>query len=92
MSFSTRLAEAMKPKVTVEQLVATIRREGERLIKVAETDSVHQAGSALLGALRLYELGQKGEIPEEWLRFAKQAEQEADPEYQEYLRLQNKFK
>lgn len=47
--------------------------------------------SRLEDQVRFYRYGMEDIIPPEWKRYQNQVEKEADPEYKEYLRLQNKF-
>ena len=41
--------------------------------------------------MRFYRAGLRKELPEEWVKYANEAEQEADPEHAEYVRLKKKF-
>jgi hypothetical protein len=46
---------------------------------------------AMEAQVRFYEYGQKGIIPPEWEKLAKQVKNEGDPEWQEYQRLRKHF-
>ena len=49
-------------------------------------------GAAQMEAeVQFYRAGQAQEIPRSWMKYATEAEQEADPEHAEYLRLKKKF-
>jgi hypothetical protein len=52
----------------------------------------HEGRSASLETqVRFYRYGTENVVPSEWNDYAKQAADEADPEYQTYLRLREKF-
>ncbi len=42
--------------------------------------------------VRFYKMGQIGTFPKEWEAYRKEAEERLDPEYDEYQRLQRKFR
>jgi hypothetical protein len=47
--------------------------------------------SRLEEQVKFYKYGMIKALPPEWDKYHDQARNEADPEYKEYLRLQNKF-
>lgn len=71
----------------------------DKLIKLAIKDAEEkeyisaQAGGSLnlmtelVDNIRFFRMGQNNEIPNEWLKY----EHQLDEEYDEYLRLKNKF-
>lgn len=54
--------------------------------------SFGDGGASILETqVKFYRYGMEGIIPPGWRQYQNQVEKEADPEYKEYLRLQNKF-
>lgn len=47
--------------------------------------------SVLEAQVQFYRYGQQGIVPPEWQKHADQARKEADPEYEQYMRLRTKF-
>ena len=77
-------------KYTIEELIKAVKIEAKnRADNAAYNGERHDGGSStLLNQVKYYEMGMKGEYPEEWERFNRHI----DPEYKDYLRLKNKFR
>ncbi|KKM70268.1 hypothetical protein LCGC14_1442400 [marine sediment metagenome] len=52
----------------------------------------HDGGaSALIREVEMFEDGMNGVVPQTWIEYAKEIRNEADPEWEEFQRLKNKF-
>jgi hypothetical protein len=80
----------MRTSATLEQIVKVIRREVSKL-RSSENDQNERDAYSLERALGFYLQGSTGIIPDEWEKYAKQAEKEADGDYATYLKLKAKF-
>jgi len=52
----------------------------------------HDGGaSAMIREVQMFEDGMNGIVPQTWIEYAKEIRNEADPEWEEFKRLRNKF-
>lgn len=77
----------------IEKLYPLVEAEARRLRDIAAYSGAMNDGGAsiILTQLKFYKYGRDYVIPPEWNDLVKQYERENDPEYQDYLRLKEKF-
>jgi len=75
-------------KVIAKVLAAANTKRTDAGFQGSRTDG---GASAMEAGVRFYRAGLRKEIPEEWVKYANEAKQEADPEHAEYIRLKKKF-
>lgn len=80
-------------KSSLDKIIALIRRDAEDRRTGAEFSGRWDDGGAecLLDQIKFFNYGRSGTIPHEWEKYRVQAQKEADGEYQDYLRLKDKF-
>ena len=47
--------------------------------------------SELVNQVEIFKCGMEGTVPQRWIEYAKEVRDEADPKWEEYLRLKDKF-
>ena len=77
----------------INKLVAKIKEDAERNKEIAGMSGAHHDGGygVTMKTVNAFLSGRAGEIPEEWLSYARELDKELDPEYAEYMRLKKKF-
>lgn len=77
------------PVVKINDLIAVVLRAAHKRREDAGYEGRSSDGGAreLEEQVKFYNYGRAGAVPEEWKQYANQL----DPEYQEFLRLQQKF-
>ena len=79
--------------INIEQIMNMVLKAAES----ARTDAGFSGGWGDGGAARMedqvrfYRYGLQCVVPPEWKKYEEQLQREADPEYDQYLRLQKKF-
>lgn len=77
----------------IDNLIEFILKKADKLQESAGYNGSWDDGGAsrLRDEVKFYRYGQSKSIPKEWKKHVKEFSQEIDPEYDEYLRLKEKF-
>ena len=78
----------------INEFLEFLRRKATKLQDDAGYNGRHDDGGAshIRDMIDVYIAGMSQQLPENWKRYYEEFQKEGDPEYQEYLRLKNKFK
>jgi hypothetical protein len=83
----------MSKNPTSNQIISWVKAEAQARLDNAGYDGRYDDGGygALLREVEAYQAGQAGTVPGSWQPIIEKHVRQQDAEYQEYLRLANKF-
>lgn len=75
-----------------DSIISKVLKEAKNLSDISgHNGEKFDGGEHLRNQATFFSYGIRGILPEGWLKYARQVEQEDTPEYQKYLELKRKF-
>lgn len=80
-------------EVDINAVMKKIRAKADSDRLDAGMGGYHHDGGAseLIRQVEMFEDGMNGVVPQTWIEYAKEVRNQADPEWEEFQRLRNKF-
>ena len=77
----------------IDKIIELVLKDAEDRREGAGMSGSYSDGGAsdLETQVEYYRYGRDGDLPPDWRKYAKEAKDKADPEYEQYLRLKGKF-